>query len=429
MISCLGNYLDRKFSSAVPASLDIQSFLGFVLQVVQSQSLVVSIPVLVTWTRLLNHRALGTSIVKTHLVGPLLEVCSSRLVRYENLPEDTQDATLILLIEDTDTLPERHAFLGNYRRYASQVIETIVQLTLSDAINYILGQTDNILQHLYDGQPPLNPTTYVKNSMPYLRVDAQFTVIESALKGYVKSKPQAGISQEQNDQQKAELDEYLVSWCNRLFDMKFEDPLIRKRILQLLVAFSTNALRKNTGFMLKVLEHILMTWPAPQPEHKVFNEAIKELQNESVTELLRLASKMPDHLLDVYDQLEAKVNDMTASGSLDEKRLVSYQSFLFVIIHRATKIDPAVRLQRLETFIEPVKSQWRNQDLKRALDSYSGFCELMALDKAQRYLASRRVHEVGDWGSVQLDAEGVALQAELEERQQVSKHTTTLKQL
>jgi len=155
MLSCIGNYLDRKFDT-MPPGVDIQAFLDLLLTVVQSQSLVVSIPVLVTWTRLLQNRSLGPAIAKTRLIGPLLVVCSSRLVRYESLPEDTQDPTYILLMEDTDTVPERHAFLGNYRRYSSQVIENIVQLTLSDAISYILDQADNVLRHLYDGQPPLN---------------------------------------------------------------------------------------------------------------------------------------------------------------------------------------------------------------------------------------------------------------------------------
>lgn len=53
----------------------------------------------------------------------------------------------------------------------------------------------------------------------------------------------------------------------------------------------------NAGFMLRVLEHILMTWPASQPDYKVFNDAIKDLQSESMVELHRLATKMPDHLL------------------------------------------------------------------------------------------------------------------------------------
>lgn len=57
------------------------------------------------------------------------------------------------------------------------------------------------------------------------------------------------------------------------------------------------ALDRNPNFMLKVLEHILVTWPATHPEHRVYTEAIKELQAESMVELQRLASKMPDYLL------------------------------------------------------------------------------------------------------------------------------------
>ncbi|KAI3545986.1 hypothetical protein CABS01_05185 [Colletotrichum abscissum] len=419
MLSLLGNYLDRRFS-AISTNSDVSGFLNLLLLTVQSQSLIIAIPVLATWTRLLNNRLIGQSPANSHLVGPLLEVCGSRLIRYENLPEDTQDQTFMFLMEDTDTVPERHAFLGNYRRYSTQVIETIVQLKLSDAVYHVLGQAEHVLQHLYDESPPMNVATYFKHSMPVLRVDAQFTVIEAALKGYMKWR--ASTTQQSlpdYEQQRAALERDLESWCTKLLEMKFEDPLIRKRVLQLLVAFSTTALDKKPGFMLKVLEHILMTWPAPQPEHRAFNEAIKDFQSESMVELQRLASKVPDHLLAVYDQIEAKVNDMISSGTLDEKRQIAYQSFLFIIIHRASNIDPAKQVERLQQFIKPVTSSWQNQELKNALSSYSGFCELMALDKAKRYLMSHRVHEVKEWGSCELDAEGLALQAELEERQKM----------
>ena len=49
--------------------------------------------------------------------------------------------------------------------------------------------------------------------------------------------------------------------------------------------------------MLKVLEHILMSRPAEHPEYTVYAEAVKELQADSMYELQRLASKMPDQLL------------------------------------------------------------------------------------------------------------------------------------
>lgn len=293
MLSCLGDYFDRKYSRLPPDSAK-EDFLKLLVQVVQNQSLMVSIPVLVTWTRLLSNRHIGPSDLVSPLIGPLLETCSSRLVRYENLPEDTQEPTYLFLMEDTDTVPERHAFLGNYRRYSSQIIEAIVQLKLVHAISHILGRTEHILQHLYDGQPPLDKANYSKHSMAVLQVDAQFTVLEATLKGYTKWRRNQSAEQ---DQQRAELETSLEGWCKNLIEMSFEDPMIRKRMLQLLVYFSTTALNKNATFMLKVLEHILLTWPALEPEHRAFNDAIKDLQGESMVELQRLASEMPDHLL------------------------------------------------------------------------------------------------------------------------------------
>ena len=155
MLSCLGDYFERKFSK-VPLDSAGSEFLQLLVQVVQNQSLMVSIPVLVTWTKLLANRNIGPSDMVSPMIGPLLEVCSSRLVRYENLPQDTPDPTLLFLLEDTDNLPERHAFLGNYRRYSSQIIEAIVQLKLVDAVSHLLGRTEQVMQSLYDGQPPLD---------------------------------------------------------------------------------------------------------------------------------------------------------------------------------------------------------------------------------------------------------------------------------
>ncbi|KAK4216384.1 putative importin beta-related nuclear transport receptor, partial [Rhypophila decipiens] len=418
MMSYLGNYLERKFTS-IPPQNNVQGFMELLIQITQSQSLVVSIPVLVTWTRLLSHRSVGPAAAsRTSLILPLLELCSARLIRYESLPEDTDDPTYTFLLEDTDTVPERHAFLGNYRRYSCQIIESIVQLKLKDAFSHILGQAENTFQTLYANQPPLDPANYSKSSMSVLRVDAHATVVEAALKGYTKWRSNQEKSPEEQ-QDAAAIEAYFEEWCGRLLTMKSDDPLIRKRILQLLVAFSTSALDTNAGFMLKVLEHILMTWPALQPQHKLFNEAIRDLQTESMVELQRLASKMPDHLLDVYDQLETKVKEMVASGTLDEKRQIAYQSFLFIIIHRANRVDPELRLARLSAFVNPVKEQWKDASLKQALGSFEGFCELTGLDKAQKYLASRRIDTVGDWGSAELDAEGLALQNELEQRQSI----------
>lgn len=49
--------------------------------------------------------------------------------------------------------------------------------------------------------------------------------------------------------------------------------------------------------MLKVLEHIILTWPVLEPAYGAYNDAIKDFQVESMVELHRLAIGMPDHLL------------------------------------------------------------------------------------------------------------------------------------
>ena len=73
--------------------------------------------------------------------------------------------------------------------------------------------------------------------------------------------------------------------------------MIRKRILQLAVAFSTTALDKKESFMLKVLEQLLTSRHVERLGYSAYSDAVKELQADSVYELQRLASKMPDQLL------------------------------------------------------------------------------------------------------------------------------------
>lgn len=73
--------------------------------------------------------------------------------------------------------------------------------------------------------------------------------------------------------------------------------MIRKRVLQLAVVLSTTALDKKSDFLLKVLEHILMSSPEEHPIHNAYNEAVKEFQSDSTYELQRLARRMPDQLL------------------------------------------------------------------------------------------------------------------------------------
>lgn len=139
------------------------------VHVVQHQSLMVSIPAVVTWSKLLHDKALQPGERFRDMIGPLLEVSISRLVRYEHLPEESEDPCVLFLMEDTDTMPERHAFLGNYRRYTAQVIEAIVQLELFKAVTHILSSTEGVLQNLYEGGQGLDSRTPNPFSIPALQ--------------------------------------------------------------------------------------------------------------------------------------------------------------------------------------------------------------------------------------------------------------------
>jgi exportin-5 len=72
----------------------------------------------------------------------------------------------MFLNEDIDTVPERHAFVGNYRRYCSSIIEAIVQKRPQEAIPHILLGVDSNLENLYSGIEPFNGECTMLSSEP-----------------------------------------------------------------------------------------------------------------------------------------------------------------------------------------------------------------------------------------------------------------------
>lgn len=88
--------------------------------------------------------------------------------------------------------------------------------------------------------------------------------------------------------------------------------------------------------------------------------------------------------------------------------------------HRAKGIETQAKVDNLRHFIEPVKASWQEPQIRASLSSYNGFCESLGLDKAQQYLVKHNAHRIADWGSVQLDDDGLALQNEMEARLKVS---------
>jgi exportin-5 len=155
MISYIAGCLeDERFLRDTMHRLDLPPFFNFMLNIMQHQSLTVSIPCLHLWSRLLGVQKIGTSEFVVNQTPTFLTICTQRLIRWESLPTDTEDPTIQFLVEDIDTVPERHAFLGNYRRYCSSIIETITQKRAQEAVREILGRVDENLDNLYSGAEP-----------------------------------------------------------------------------------------------------------------------------------------------------------------------------------------------------------------------------------------------------------------------------------
>ena len=157
MISYIAGFLEEKsFALESVQGLNLPFFFHLTVSVIQNQSLTVSIPVLHVWSKLIASERIGNTDLVTGLVPSLLSICTERLIRWESFPSDSENATVVFLNEDIDTIPERHAFVGNYRRYCSSIIESIVQKRPQEAILHILSEVDSNLDNLYAGVEPFS---------------------------------------------------------------------------------------------------------------------------------------------------------------------------------------------------------------------------------------------------------------------------------
>ncbi|PGH29705.1 exportin-5 [[Emmonsia] crescens] len=412
LMSYIAGFLEEK-NFDFHKDIDLATFFPFLVNILQHPSLTVSIPILHSWSRLLASSKITSLDVIHGLIAPILETCTQRLVRYETLPEDTNDPTIIFLNEDIDTIPERHAFVGNYRRYCAQTIELIVYQRPHDAIPHILARADYVLNNLYNAVGPFNPVTFKKYSLPSLQADTQFTVVEATLRGFNKWVEAHGKSPQQDEQQRLGLESSLESWALNLMQKNFEDPIVKERVIRLSVDFCYKALKNNPSFALKVLEHILMTNLPDRPEFPAYSEAVKELHNMATYEVRRLTIRYADYFSTFYDVLEQKIQEIVSTSNAEDRPQMELSSILLIIMQRAPQVDPVLRQSRLQLFIEPIRQSWSSEEFKRISTSFEGFCQILGLEQIWPYLQRVQAQKVEDWSTIPLDEEGKKIQAHM----------------
>ncbi|GIJ87516.1 hypothetical protein Asppvi_006424 [Aspergillus pseudoviridinutans] len=411
MLSYLAGFLEEKgFSLETAHGMNLTFFFHLLISVIQNQSLTVSIPVLHVWCKLLASERIGNTDLVTGLIPPLLSICTERLIRWESLPADSDNPTVVFLNEDIDTVPERHAFVGNYRRYCSSIIETIVQKRPQDAIPHILAGVDANLDNLYNGVEPFDVKTFSKNSLTLMRADTQFAVVEATLKGYNKWVSAHGKMPQQDEQKRIDLESALETWALSLMQRNYEDPILKQRIIKLIVDISSRALDKNPSFSLKVLEHILMTRLPDLVEYPAYSEAVKELHGLASHELRRLAMRYADYFSTFYDLLEPKIKEITMANRVDDKLHMEHTSILLIIMQRANNVDPYLRETRLKSFLEPIRQAWQEEQFRSTSSSFEGFCDMLGLQNVGPYMQKKQAQKLEDWSAVLLDNEGKQIQ-------------------
>lgn len=351
------------------------------------------------------------------MVGSLLETASHRIVRYDQVPDDSPDPIIVFLNEDIDTVPERHAFLGNYRRFAFQIIESITERRPREAISHILAQTDSALDRWQEYDRSFDPSTFNGKSEQHLEFDASCTVVEAALRGYNKWVATRGKQPQRDEEERVTLETSLDEWGSRFLTQRvFRRPDFEQRIIKLSIELSNRGLPNSQSFSLKVLQHLLSALPKDDTPFNTYSEAVKELHVFGTNEMRRLTMRNADYFATFYDQIEEKVRDMSASWNMDEKPLAELQAVLFVIFQRASNVDGQIRKERLERFVRPVAESWQDATLQQSLSSFEGFCNFLGFDQILPYLQTIGAHHVQDWSSVPVNEDGVRIQNDLNAR-------------
>ena len=399
----------RHHPDQVPDTCDLEAFFELLAEVLRSPSLQISIPILHLWTQIFCSPVYRNAPTVIRLSGPLLELCSDRLIRYESFPESTVDPIVRILNTDFDTIPEKHAFLGNYHRFCTTLIELIVEFHSTDALPYLLQRTTARMDQFIRAQSStMLGQEYSKSSLPLLRLDADFSVVEAALRGYMRTTHNADGSE--NPQNLEHFVPILSQWCRHLMGLQFQDPLACERAMHLVLAFGAGPLKKDSSFAIASFYYIIRAHYETKPGYLAFNSAVEDLRGFCQHQIQRLAMRFPDFLAEEYQNIETEVSSLLEMHQSDEAARMRFLAVLFIIKHRAKHTDHAAIESQLQGFLQPLLHAWQKQETSHSVASFENFCEMTGLKGIHQYFLHRNAQSLDDWTSHPLDTEGEAFQ-------------------
>jgi exportin-5 len=411
LLSLFGDHISDHAALAT-SSCDVGPFLQLLTTVAEHESLIVSIPVIHAWVKLLETPSWREKTLLWECIGQLVPVVSERLIQYDQFPDTVRNPIVLFMNEEIELFPERQGFYQNYRRLCAAVIEYICLAIPEKAMVSILGRIDAHMDEIESAELQFGTAKYERLSMQALAADAVFSLVDAAYKGFDRFRDAHRMNptpeQEQLRQRiRGNVKGWMLNMINR---RNFKDPQIRQRQIKTAVDASYRMLQKDTGYAFSVLEHILSSFITTPQEDALYAEAVEDLHSYATAELRRLSLQHADYFVTFYDQLQSKFSDLVEQVGANARLQVDLKSILFSVIQRATSVDSDQRKHKLEDFLQPIAAAWADEGLQQTLGSLESFARSQAFDQIGPYMMSLQAGRIEDWSQVPYDNTGVRIQ-------------------
>ena len=398
----------KKLEHQCPDSDNLEHVLFETLvDLVESPFLVVSIPALHGCTYLHDFVFQTAS---NELISSLFDICIQRQLRYEFLPEGVEDPIIARLQLEFDTMPELHAFLGNYKRFCKETVEYISVARPVWALQNIMMVADRIVKDTDATLTSEKPAPVV--AVAILRLEAICRSISVVLKVYFDMIDNQGafglVAIKMEDQQSCY--EHLSAWYEQLLQIEWKNAKAQGFMLGLLNEITITALKDNRQAVVRMCEYLLKT--RVNGETGDVDEDEKEMEYARPRELRRLAAACPEILLFIGNELQQKLDEIFRSdipvGQKDE-----YRTILFTVARCSTSMKDDEKVTILHANIMPTIQEWKNLDSAGALENFESLLRFIELDKFPQYFSDLKAHQIADWSTISLDESGKNLQKEI----------------
>ena len=416
--------------------IDLADILDLVLLTWQHKSLIISGMANNFWCSLLRDERLNDHAHVSARYAQILEIGSQRLLRFEDAKAQMLLGSELQMYLDLDleNMPELHAFCGNYKRFIFDIVRMVVFKRPLQAIDWARAQVINFFSREY--AVTSGPDFSSKTNPMFLSGESKFFLVEATLRGVWRFKERlnameiaaAGEAIEQAQglpkYDKADLasmrglidrcEAEILKWCSELLQLQFQDPLMLGRHITTLVAFSMFLPGRADllfGILEKVIQTITNAYPGEQ-SNGVTDQTLtnyRELRSRCGTELIRLASTLPDELWSIFPQLESTVNNILTKSTALESEHTTFNAVLLAISQRtknATEQEKSVEFGKVLTRL---CAAWDTPELAQGLTVFDNFIRVLQVDRISEYMRSRRLVKASQLDQQRLDEEGQAL--------------------